>query len=125
MAERCRDAGKHPRTLHGKDAATTDVEQVRPVAGPEFTGETPVLRSAFAHTDVGNAELLITRYGDELRQVPEWGKWVRWSDGLWKPDAGGDRCAIQAALGVARERLKEAGGWAYMAGTAMQTTGET
>ena len=29
LSPACRDGGKHPRTLHGKDDATTDLEQVR------------------------------------------------------------------------------------------------
>ena len=37
-------------------------------------------------TDVGNAERLVARYGDEVRYVPAWGTWLVWDGCRWSPD---------------------------------------
>lgn len=38
---------------------------------------------ATATTDVGNAERLIRRHGDDLRYVPAWKSWLRWDGQRW------------------------------------------
>ncbi|MBI2761807.1 MAG: hypothetical protein HYX51_10325 [Chloroflexi bacterium] len=37
-------------------------------------------------TDMGNADRLLKRYGDHLRYVSAWGKWLTWDGKRWKPD---------------------------------------
>jgi putative DNA primase/helicase len=42
------------------------------------------------HTDLGNAQRLVTRYGHELRYVPKWGKWLVWDERRWAVDETGE-----------------------------------
>jgi bifunctional DNA primase/polymerase-like protein/primase-like protein/D5-like protein len=41
------------------------------------------------HTDLGNAKRLVARHGENIRFVPEWEKWIIWSDGRWQLDGDG------------------------------------
>jgi hypothetical protein len=50
---------------------------------------------AFNCTDLGNAERLIARHGDDMRYVPGWG-WLVWSGKTWRRDEA-----------AARERAKQ------------------
>ncbi|MDQ3167363.1 MAG: phage/plasmid primase, P4 family [Chloroflexota bacterium] len=40
-------------------------------------------------TDLGNAQRLIQRHGADLRYSYKLGKWLVWTDGVWKVDEGG------------------------------------
>lgn len=40
-------------------------------------------------TDLGNAQRLIQRHGQDLRYSYKLGKWLVWTDGVWKVDEGG------------------------------------
>jgi putative DNA primase/helicase len=37
-------------------------------------------------TDLGNARRLVARHGDDLRYVPEWGRWLLWDGRRWVED---------------------------------------
>lgn len=41
------------------------------------------------HTDLGNARRLVSRYGKDLRFIPEWRKWIVWKDCRWEIDTDG------------------------------------
>jgi putative DNA primase/helicase len=41
-------------------------------------------------TDLGNAERLIARHGDDLRYCHPWAKWLCWDGTRWKPDTSGE-----------------------------------
>jgi putative DNA primase/helicase len=41
------------------------------------------------HTDLGNAERLVRRHGENIRFIHEWKKWIIWSDNRWKVDSDG------------------------------------
>lgn len=56
-------------------------------------------------TDSGNADRFGARYKDELRYVPERGKWLVWDDPCWREDARG--AVIQRAKQVARDIYQE------------------
>ena len=42
---------------------------------------------AFALTDLGNAERLVERHGDDLHFCHPWGKWLVWDERRWPVDA--------------------------------------
>jgi putative DNA primase/helicase len=37
-------------------------------------------------TDIGNAERLVTQFGESMRFVPVWNRWLVYEDGRWVPD---------------------------------------
>ena len=61
-------------TLFHKASATGWVDSTRQ---PEF------------RTDLGNARRLVKRHGANIRYVPEWKRWLVWSDGHWSLDSDG------------------------------------
>jgi|CZKU01.1.fsa_nt_gi putative DNA primase/helicase len=63
----------------------------------------------FKWTDSGNAERLIAYAGTDLRYVPQWDKWLHWSDGKWDLDARGG-CVQRAAKAMGREFQRQAVG---------------
>ena len=40
-------------------------------------------------TDLGNARRLVKRHGEDIRYIPEWGKWIIWQGGRWEIDGDG------------------------------------
>lgn len=75
------------------------------------------LRSAFRSfkpkpknpTDVGNAERLIAVYGDDIRYVYEYRRWIHWDDNIWATDENGhmSRLAKQVAKSIFGEAANE------------------
>src|SRR5262245_14034213 len=41
-------------------------------------------------TDLGNAQRLVARHGQDLRDVPHWGKWLVWDESRWAVDETGE-----------------------------------
>lgn len=41
-------------------------------------------------TDLGNAERLVRRHGDDSRYCPTWGQWLIWNGQRWVPDTTGE-----------------------------------
>ena len=41
-------------------------------------------------TDVGNAQRLVARHGQDLQYVPHWGKWLVWDETRWAVDETGE-----------------------------------
>jgi putative DNA primase/helicase len=41
-------------------------------------------------TDVGNGQRLVRNFGDNLRYVPEMGRWLIYENGLWRQDTDGE-----------------------------------
>ncbi|MFC1902602.1 phage/plasmid primase, P4 family [Chloroflexota bacterium] len=64
-------------------------------------------KESFNLTDLGNAERLVSRYGDILRYCYERKRWLVWSGKVWEWDAG-NRVAALAKLAV-RNIYYEAG----------------
>jgi putative DNA primase/helicase len=56
-------------------------------------------------TDLGNAERLVARHGDDLRYLHVWGKWLVWDDRRWAVDETGevDRRAKEAVRSIWHE----------------------
>jgi P4 family phage/plasmid primase-like protien len=60
---------------------------------------------SFNLTDVGNAERLVARHGDDLRYCFPWGKWLAWDGRRWKVDASGEvaRRAVETVRSIYAE----------------------
>lgn len=44
---------------------------------------TPPKKIIYDRDDVGNTDRLVDLFGDVIRYVPEWKRWVQWQDGRW------------------------------------------
>lgn len=55
-----------------------------------------------ATTDTGNAQRLVAKHGQDVKFVPEQGKWIVWKDGHWEVDAAGKlmQCAKATAKSI-------------------------
>jgi len=60
------------------------------------------------YTDVGNADRLIAAYGEQLRYVPIWGRWLVFSGGRFRLDHG-DTLVSHLVAEVARDLLQRIG----------------
>jgi putative DNA primase/helicase len=60
---------------------------------------------AFNLTDLGNAERLVARHGDDLRYCHPWGKWLAWDGRRWAVDATGEveRRAVETVASIYTE----------------------
>jgi P4 family phage/plasmid primase-like protien len=60
---------------------------------------------SFNLTDLGNAERLVARHGDDLRYVHPWGKWLVWDGKRWAVDAAGEveRRAVETVRSIYTE----------------------
>jgi putative DNA primase/helicase len=60
---------------------------------------------AFNLTDLGNAERLVARHGDDLRYCHSWGKWLAWDGRRWAVDATGEveRQAVETVASIYTE----------------------
>ena len=58
--------------------------------------------SAFNLTDLGNAERLVARHGDDLRYCHPWRKWLAWDGRRWAVDATGEveRRAVETVASI-------------------------
>lgn len=74
---------------------------------PKQTKPPPNRKLAYKYhrTDLGNAEMLIDRYGQDLRYCPAFKAWMVWRGGRWVES---NFAAQHLANKVARERLAEA-----------------
>jgi putative DNA primase/helicase len=52
--------------------------------------------SGFEHTDLGNSDRFIRRYGDIVRYCYHWKSWLVWNGTIWERDAGGAILALAA-----------------------------
>ena len=50
----------------------------------------PVTATTFNLTDTGNAELLVSLFGDRLRYDHKRCRWLIWNGNIWQPDIGTD-----------------------------------
>ena len=66
----------------------------------------PITSTTFNLTDTGNAELLVSLFGDRLRYDHKRCRWLIWNGNIWQPDISGEiyRLAIESA----RERYRRA-----------------
>jgi putative DNA primase/helicase len=62
--------------------------------------------AGISNTDTGNAHRFVAQHGQDLRYVPELGKWVFWNDGVWKIDDANR--AIEFAKLTAKSMFDEA-----------------
>jgi putative DNA primase/helicase len=60
---------------------------------------------SFNLTDLGNAERLVARHGDDLRYCHPWGKWLAWDGRRWAVDATGEveRRAVETVASIYTE----------------------
>jgi putative DNA primase/helicase len=58
------------------------------------------LRPHDHHTDLGNARRFVKRHGENVRFVPEWGKWLVWNEFRWEIDGDG------AVMRLAKETVE-------------------
>jgi len=57
----------------------------RPVRGtPQLTVPERAIERQF--TDLGNAQRLVDQFGEDLRFVPKWSRWLRWDGSRWADD---------------------------------------
>jgi len=61
----------------------------------------------FRPTDLGNAELLVRRHGDDLRYCHAWAKWLAWDGTRWAVDDSGE--VYRRAAATVRELYGAAG----------------
>lgn len=83
--------------VKGLDAA---IRYLRPLVAPSTSEVEPVEVGDPGRrplTDLGNAERLVDRYGQDLLYVPEWGKWLVWDNCRWVPDIDSVRVRELAA----------------------------
>ena len=59
----------------------------------------------FNYTDLGNAERFVAQHGNDVRFVPDWGKWLVWDNKRWQVDEEGavPRKAFETAHGILNE----------------------
>lgn len=60
----------------------------------------------FKHTDLGNAEKLVTLHGKDLRFCPNWNCWLVWDGTRWAKDDTGE--VYRRAIDTVRHRYSEA-----------------
>jgi putative DNA primase/helicase len=101
------------------DVAESQVLTIAHNCTPPFPENEAIkcLRSAFSSfkpkpknpTDVGNAERLIAVYGDDIRYVYEYRRWIHWDDNIWATDENGhmSRLAKQVAKSIFGEAANE------------------
>ena len=82
---------QQPGSTEGNLATVTDIAPR--IAAPGTT---------IAHTDDGNAALLIAQHGHELRYNPERGRWLHWTGNVWEWQPGNDGAARELAKNVIR-----------------------
>src|SRR5262249_7599868 len=60
------------------------------------------------HTDLGNARRLVSKFGNDIRYVHDWGKWIIWDGAGWRIDSDGAimRLAKQIVESMYEEALK-------------------
>ena len=98
-----------PQGLQGRAfGRMTITARLDPEDGAEEEHEVREEQAAFHHlTDLGNARRLVERYGEHLRYVPTWGKWLIYQGGRWRTD---DLNQVHRhAQGVVRELHAKAG----------------
>jgi len=63
----------------------------------------------FHLTDLGNAKRLVQMYGDDIKYVVEYKKWIYWDGGIWKEDVDGhiERAAKSTIMSIYEEASKE------------------
>jgi len=44
----------------------------------------------FNNTDLGNAERLVSKYGEDVRYCPQWNTWMYWNGKVWRKDVTGE-----------------------------------
>ena len=73
-----------------------------------WSDETLVKTDNNFNTDLGNAKRLVTRHGEDIRFVHDWGKWIVWSDHRWQIDNDGAviRLAKETVTAMYREAIE-------------------
>jgi putative DNA primase/helicase len=89
-----------PATVPGQDPAELDPLDQGVWSGPHdpMPGE--------PRTELGYAHRLVTVYGDRLRYVPAWRRWLVWDGRRWGPDATGQ--ADRWMKSIARRLMADA-----------------
>ena len=67
----------------------------------------PSTDQAPGRTDLGNAKRMVNLYGEDMRWVPETGKWIFWDDKRWEQDTNGR--ILRRAAGTAAAIFAQAG----------------
>ena len=83
-----------------KYAPGKSIQPRREIAAPAL------LEGEFPLSDAGNAERLIAWFGEDLRFVPAWGRWLHWNGWKWATDEVSNAVPYQLALRTVR-RIQE------------------
>lgn len=67
---------------NGTEAFQQLVEQAKPVPAKVLT----LMTQAAGRTDAANAQRLVAKFGDDVRWVGPWKKWIVWDGQRWKLD---------------------------------------
>ena len=77
-------------------------------ADPVLKEELQRASRQFKLSELGNAERLVARHGNDIRFCHEWGKWLIWSGTHWQIDLTGEveRCAKETIRNMYAEAAK-------------------
>ena len=83
----------------------SDLAHIQEQIGGAAPERLPRLLEGYHETDLGNAERLVDRYGDEILYCHPWKSWLAWDGQRWKPDE--DAQVRRLAQKVARSMWNE------------------
>lgn len=104
-------AGKQPDLVTGEEAIDSIVKRIvkeareaNPLPRNTASGA-PQDYAGFPLTDLGNAERLRQRHGEDLRHCHPWKKWLRWNARYWQEDQTGaiTAAAVDTVRGIYEE----------------------
>ena len=90
-----------PEAWLNKNAIELDIEKWRPLPAPSVENPSPPSISSSEipeATDLGRALRFIERFGNDIRYVHEWNRWLVFEDGRWNVDGNGAAHRLSAEL---------------------------
>lgn len=89
----------------GAEALRTLCREAKPAEDPTKVAPVAAPAAGTACTDLGNAERLVARHGADLRYVPAWKLWLRWSGARW--ERVNEEAVVALAIETARSIYDE------------------
>jgi putative DNA primase/helicase len=90
-----------PDAWINKNATELDIQKWRPLPAPGVENPSPPSISSSEipeATDLGRALRFIERFGNDIRYVHEWNRWLVFEDGRWNIDGNGAAHRLSAEL---------------------------